>query len=217
METKDKKNILTKLAVARKHISNVSMKKDGKNSFSNYDYFTPSMVNKVVSDACQSTNIITLFDFQYLPEIAMYKAVLTIVDIDSLEQIDFSLTTEKAEIKGTSETQKVGGTMTYTERYLKQFAFGISENDADLDNNKSFQEKEKKQTETFTEKKKYMTENDHKTILELLRAGEIDKASAIKNQFPMVPEKYKESLRLAHAEAISKIDNELEFNEIIEK
>jgi len=56
--------IYEKLAKAKQQIANTEMKKAGKNSFSNYDYFTPEQVSMLVQKACDDNKMITLFSLK---------------------------------------------------------------------------------------------------------------------------------------------------------
>ena len=53
--------IYEKLGNAKQQIANTEMKKAGKNSFSNYEYFTPEQVSILVQKACDTCGLITLF------------------------------------------------------------------------------------------------------------------------------------------------------------
>jgi hypothetical protein len=48
------KNIITKLAVAKQQVATEKNAKAGKNSFSNYNYFTPEQVNTIVQKVCDA-------------------------------------------------------------------------------------------------------------------------------------------------------------------
>lgn len=124
-------NVYKKMLEARKIISNTKMNKSGRNKFSNYDYFTPDQVNKLVSSACQEVGLLTLFDLKRT-ELG-YVGVLTVLDVDDTKSIELSLATDMPEIKATNITQKLGGMATYTERYLKMSAFEIVDNNLDFD------------------------------------------------------------------------------------
>lgn len=125
------KNVLKALSEARKAISETKMKKEGKNKFSNYDYFTPSQVHKLVEDACQKTNLLAKFDLD--KDELGYFGELIVYHLESTEHLSFKLVTDVPDIKATNASQKLGGMMTYTERYLKSSAFGIVDNNLDFD------------------------------------------------------------------------------------
>ena len=56
------KELLNKIAKAKKQIHDMDIKKEGRNSFSKYDYFTPSQIEGLVNKACEDNEIITTFD-----------------------------------------------------------------------------------------------------------------------------------------------------------
>ena len=124
-------NVFTKLANAKKQIANTKMEKAGKNSFSNYNYFTPEQVAQLVQKACEDNWLITLFSLKR-NEYWEY-GVLSIVDIDEWGELVVEWATAIPEIKATNVAQQIGGCMTYTERYLKMSAFWIIDNNLDFD------------------------------------------------------------------------------------
>ena len=123
--------ILKKISNAKILIKNTKLEKLGLNKFSNYKYFTPEQVEKLVSDACENQGLLTKFDLKR-NEFGVI-GILTIFDINSTEKLDFEMATAIPEIKATNIAQQLGGCVTYTERYLKSTAFGISENHLDFD------------------------------------------------------------------------------------
>ena len=132
METTEKLNIKAKLLNARKGILTTKVKKEGRNAFSKYDYFTPSQITNLVTKACVENGILTTFSI--LKRENDYTGVLIVQDIESDNHIEFSIPTAMPDIKATNITQKLGGMCTYTQRYLEQLAFGITDNNLDLDN-----------------------------------------------------------------------------------
>ena len=138
------KNVLEKLATARTFIKAHPVKKDGKNTFSNYDYFTPEIVGKMVSDACIEANIICLFNLKK-DELGYFGELIT-TDLESGESITNIMRTEKPVIKATNETQQMGGMNTYTKRYCLMSLFDIEDNTMDFDSDSS------KKTEKWVEK-----------------------------------------------------------------
>lgn len=124
-------NVLSKLAQARVFIKSHPIKKDGRNTFSNYDYFTPEIVSKLVNDACLESNIICVFNLKQ-DTIGYYGEVIT-VDLESGEQLVTEMRTAKPEIKATNETQQMGGMNTYAKRYALMSLFDIEDNTIDFD------------------------------------------------------------------------------------
>lgn len=135
------KSILEKLALARTFVKSHPIKKDGKNTFSNYDYFTPEIVGKMVTDACIETNIICVFDL--LKDELGYYGKVTTTDLESGEQLVTIMRTEKPVIKATNETQQMGGMNTYTKRYCLMSLFDIEDNSMDFDSDASKQQPKK--------------------------------------------------------------------------
>lgn len=123
--------VYTKLAKAKADIANTKMEKAGKNSFSNYNYFTPEQVAILVQKACDDNWLITLFSLKR-NEYWEYGE-LRIIDTDNWDTITLEWATAIPEIKATNVAQQIGGCMTYTERYLKMSAFGIIDNNLDFD------------------------------------------------------------------------------------
>ncbi len=58
---------------------------------------------------------------------------LILIDMESERDITFTFVTDVPEIKATNASQKLGGMMTYTERYAKSSVFGIVDNNLDFD------------------------------------------------------------------------------------
>lgn len=123
--------IYEKLAKAKQQIANTEMKKAGKNSFSNYDYFTPEQVSMLVQKACDDNKMITLFSLKR-NEFGEYW-VLQVIDIEDWWEITVEWATAIPEIKATNVAQQIWGCMTYTERYLKMSLFWIIDNNLDFD------------------------------------------------------------------------------------
>jgi hypothetical protein len=136
--------ILKKIAKAKSLIKATEMKKAGKNTYSNYDYFLPEQIEKLVSDACEEVGLLTKFDLKKAGE--DYTGYLTIYDIDTDESLIYEMSTAIPNIKATNVSQQLGGAMTYTERYLKTSAFGIADNSADFDSHKPEKEASKPTT-----------------------------------------------------------------------
>jgi hypothetical protein len=140
------KNILKKLSEARKQISETKLKKEGKNSFSNYQYFTPEQIFSLTSEAEQKTGLISKFDL--VSENENISGKLTIFDVESGENIEFKMMTAIPEIKATNVAQQLGGAVTYTHRYLLTTAYKIAENHLDFDSDTNTPANPQKQVST---------------------------------------------------------------------
>jgi hypothetical protein len=125
------KELVKKIAKAKKEIKETKLKKEGKNTFSNYDYFTPSQIEFLVQSVCNSNQLMTKFDLKR-NELGVF-GVLTIFDLETGDSLNFEMATAIPEIKATNIAQQLGGCVTYTERYLKTSAFGITDNNLDFD------------------------------------------------------------------------------------
>jgi len=146
------KTIYTKLANAKAEIANTKMVKQGHNSYSNYDYFTPEQVAKLVYDACVNNDLLTMFSLKR--DANGEYGELTIVDLDNDDTLTFIAATAIPQITATNAAQQLGGAMTFAERYLKQTAFWIYNNDLDFDTS----ENTKKLAEKATEKERFNKE-----------------------------------------------------------
>lgn len=141
------KELIQKIAKAKAEIKNSPLKKEGRNDFSKYDYFTPSQIEHLVSTACQNNGLLPLFDL-IRNELGVYGQ-LSIYDTETGEKLTMQMATAIPEIKATNIAQQLGGCVTYTERYLKMSAFGITDNKLDFDtteNTKKQAEKPKERT-----------------------------------------------------------------------
>ena len=141
------KELLNKLAAAKAEIKATKLKKEGKNTFSNYEYFTPSQIEFLVASACHNNKLLTSFDL-IRNELGVYGR-LTVYDLESGEKLTAEMATAIPEIKATNIAQQLGGCVTYTERYLKMSLFGITDNQLDFDTT----ENTKKQAEPKPTKK----------------------------------------------------------------
>lgn len=135
------KNVLKKLFLARASVSKMAIKKDGSNSFSKYEYFTPEMVNKIVQTVNEEQWLFTAFNLKR-NEFWVYW-VLTVFDIDSWESMDFEMASEIPDIKATVGTQQLGWCVTYTERYILSTIYWIKDNSLDLDSDESYKARQK--------------------------------------------------------------------------
>ena len=136
--------LIKKLAKAKEDIKQSPIKKEGRNSFSKYDYFTPAQIEGLVSHVCQENGMLTKFDLIRDP-LGVFGR-LTIFDCDSDETLIFDMATAIPDIKATNIAQQLGGCVTYTERYLKMSAFGITDSNLDFDTDKKKVVEEKAST-----------------------------------------------------------------------
>ena len=125
-------NIYEKLNEARKLVRATPHKKDGRNKFSNYDYFTPETTELIVAEVCEKTKMLPICSLKR-NEYGLYQEMV-LVNLDDLkDKIVFELATVHGALKATNETQQMGGTDTYSERYIKMKVFQIKDNNLDPD------------------------------------------------------------------------------------
>ena len=125
------KSLLEKLNKAKLEIKETKIEKAGWNDYSQYAYFTPEQIEYLVAQACKNNGLLTTFDL-IRNELGIYGQ-LTIYEIETGESLKLQMATEIPQIKATNTAQQLGGCMTYTERYLKTSAFGITDNRLDFD------------------------------------------------------------------------------------
>jgi hypothetical protein len=170
----EKSNLIQKIALAKEDIKNTKLKKEGHNTFSHYDYFLPSQIEALVSEVCKSQRMLTKFDL--IRDSLGIVGVLTIYDLDGCETMEYKLASAIPEIKATNIAQQLGGAVTYTERYLKTSAFGITDNQLDFDTDKKTEPEPKittkpevkKPVETKTVTKEKLTAERFASALGLL-------------------------------------------------
>ena len=125
------KKVLEKLKQARDIIKSSDLKKTGRNDYSKFDYYTPEQVEALVDKACKETNSIVLCNLK-ADDFGLFQT-LDFIDLESEERVSFEMRTKHGSITATNETQQMGGTDTYSERYIKMKVFQIKDNNLDLD------------------------------------------------------------------------------------
>lgn len=125
-------NIYEKLHKARELVRNTKHKKAGTNTYSHYDYFTPEQTELIVSEVCEETEMLPMCSLKR-NKYGLYQELVLVNLEDTKDTITFELATIKGEMKATNETQQMGGTDTYSERYIKMKVFQIKDNNLDPD------------------------------------------------------------------------------------
>lgn len=154
------KEVYIQLMEARELIKQDDAKKDGENTYSDYEYFSPDNVSKLTHEACKNTGLITLFNMSESE--CKHEGSLKIVHIESGQEIEFKMPSDIPELKATNATQKMGGMYTYTRRYLLMNAFDISDNSEDLDNKDNSKLKSKQNADKI----EWLSEAQFKTAME---------------------------------------------------
>lgn len=136
-------NIYEKIARARNAFAELNVKKEGKNTYAGYTYFTLDDILPAVNTIAEDLKFVTIFDT------TSDNASLTIVDCEKPEdKVTFSCAyvrtitktigkdgkettdVQGSSLKGCHPVQNEGATITYLKRYLYLNAFEISEGDA---------------------------------------------------------------------------------------
>lgn len=147
--------IYDKLNQARQLVRNTKHKKEGRNTYSKYDYFTPEQVETIVSEVTEKTKMLVLCNLKR-NQYGLFQE-LTLVDLENEgETLSFELATEMGSLTATNETQQMGGTDTYSERYIKMKVFQIKDNNLDFDSQDNTQKpKDKEVKPTISNDKAY--------------------------------------------------------------
>jgi hypothetical protein len=129
------KNIYQKIQSARIELQNLSLKKTGKNSYSNYTYYELSDFLPAINILMDKHGIFSEFSIQRMTDVEI--AVLRLYNTDNPAEIAaFTLPTAEVEIGkkkdgtgGADPIQNLGGKTTYMRRYLHMIAFEMVESD----------------------------------------------------------------------------------------
>ena len=159
------KELLNKLAAAKAEIKSTKLKKEGKNTYSNYEYFTPSQIEFLVATACHNNKLLTSFDL-IRNDLGVFGR-LTVYDLESGEKLTTEMASAIPEIKATNIAQQLGGCVTYTERYLKMSLFGITDNQLDFDTTENTKKQAEPKTATKAPEQPKVIDT-HKTVFDYL-------------------------------------------------
>ena len=121
---KEKLNIYEKITNIKSDFLKANVKKSGKNKFANYTYYELADITPVLIELCKQYGIFTKFSY------TKDEATLEIVNIENPEEREiYTSPMEELELKGCNKIQALGGSETYSRRYLYMSAFDIIEND----------------------------------------------------------------------------------------
>jgi len=123
--------VLKKIQCVQEEIKKLDLKKAGRNTFSKYDYYTPEQVQNLTFEACKKEKLFNKFDL--LRKDGGLMAQMTVCDLESGETEVFEMATDIPEIKATNIAQQLGGTVTYSKRYLLMTIYDIVDNNLDFD------------------------------------------------------------------------------------
>ena len=133
--------IYKKLDKAREAVRNTTHTKDGKGGGGKYAYFKPETVELIVAEVCKEQGILPLCSLKR-DEHGLYQEMVLINLGDDKDKIVFTLATEKGAVMSANDTQQLGSTDTYSERYIKMKVFQIKDNNLDPDSQGGAQAKQ---------------------------------------------------------------------------
>jgi hypothetical protein len=113
--------LIKKINGIRIDLQNSKLKKSGRNEYTKFEYFELSDFLPKINDMCNERGVITLF--------RATKEIAALEITDGKDKVIFEVPFSIPEMKGSNETQKIGGAITYYRRYLFLIAFEIVESD----------------------------------------------------------------------------------------
>lgn len=117
-------NIYEKLQVIKEKLLEANLKKSGENVFAKYKYYELADFLPTIIKLCNEYKVFTRVSFDN------QNATLEVRNIEKPEEvIYYTSPMEELELKGCNKVQALGGTETYSRRYLYQACFDIIEND----------------------------------------------------------------------------------------
>ena len=118
-------NVYEKLQKARVELQSASIKKSGKNTYSNYDYFELGDFLPMINTIFNELKLFSQISF------SQELATLKIINTEKPEEvIEFTSPMADAQLKGCHPIQNLGAVETYQRRYLYMMALEIVEHDA---------------------------------------------------------------------------------------
>lgn len=114
------------------------IKKSGTNKFAKYDYYTLKDILPAINKADKNNKICSVFnikkEYDENGKVTDKTAVLTVFNSEDVDDfIEFETEYIKATLKGSTDIQCLGGTISYIWRYLLLIAYNISDGDDIVD------------------------------------------------------------------------------------
>lgn len=144
--------IYRKIQICRNAIKDTKIEKKGWNEYSKYKYFLPEQIHVLVHEETIKENLFCKFDLDK-NEFGLF-AKLTVIDLETDKEVVFKMITDIPVIKATNIAQQLGGTVTYSNRYLLMTVFDIQDNTSDFDTPQKKNNNQEKEPPTFNEDKK---------------------------------------------------------------
>lgn len=149
----------------------IRISKDGKNTFSNYNYLLPDGLLRVINPLLLKYDVLICFNLHKdNTNLANYHAITSVYDCASGDSVEYSFCIEKPDIKGTNDAQKCGGLLTYAKRYSLMNIFNIASNEDDFDSDNmtaKFKQSEKKSYKAQEVKTEKISEEQAKEIFKI--------------------------------------------------
>lgn len=117
-------NIYHKLQIMRVTLQDSNITMTGHNKYSDFTYFELSDFMPVLNKIMLENKTTGIYQF------GKEEASLRIVDIETKDEIVFTIPFSEVTVKGANAMQNIGALTTYTRRYLYMIAFEISEQDS---------------------------------------------------------------------------------------
>lgn len=120
----DVKNIYEKINIIKMELLKSNLKKSGENKYAGFKYYELADFLPTIIELCNENKVFTKVSFN------KENAELLIVNCENPEEaLTYTSPMEELELKGCNKIQALGGTETYSRRYLYMAAFDITEND----------------------------------------------------------------------------------------
>lgn len=117
-------NIYEKIQQIKMELAKCNLKKSGRNTFADYDYYELSDFMPKIIELCSIYKVCTVITFSET------SAVLEAINAEEpKEMIVVNSPMKSLTIKGANELQALGGVETYQRRYLYMTLFDICESD----------------------------------------------------------------------------------------
>lgn len=160
----------------------LKISKDGKNSYSGYDYFKPETIMAAIVPLLLEYKLFMKFDLTWDNEQGCYHGNLIIHDIfDKTEYLDskepkhnieyFHFDIKEANVKGANPAMYSGATLTYCKRYMIMNAFNIADDKLDMDSDK-MKEEEIKASKKEIAGVKVEEMKDHQSLINACKSND---------------------------------------------
>lgn len=117
-------SIYRKIQLVKQKLLESNLKKSGENKYAGFKYYELGDFIPTIIKLCNEVGLFTKVTF------TNEMATLRIINSDKTDQFEeYTSPMRELELKGCNQIQALGGTETYSRRYLYMSAFDITEND----------------------------------------------------------------------------------------